>query len=236
MKLKLSLLALVVLVNILSCQSGESFKSNDVDMKTLRDSASYAVGYDIGQSFKMQNFDPDLQKLIPGLMAGFAGDTCLLDKNALRQVAIAYHTQLQQKLAKENQDKGKAFLENNKNKDGVKVLPSGLQYKVIKEGNGAKPTLSDKVRVNYKGKLIDGTEFDSSFKRNEPAVLELGNVIDGWKEGIQLMTVGSQYELYIPSELGYGERGGGSIGPGSVLIFEVELLEIVKDQPQTPGQ
>jgi FKBP-type peptidyl-prolyl cis-trans isomerase len=130
--------------------------------------------------------------------------------------------------AAENTKKGEEFLAENKKKDGVKVTASGLQYKVIKQGNGPKPKLTDKVKVNYRGTLIDGTEFDSSYKRGTPTEFPLNGVIKGWTEGIQLMPVGSKYEFYIPAELAYGARGPQTVGPNQTLIFEVELLEIVK--------
>jgi FKBP-type peptidyl-prolyl cis-trans isomerase FklB len=127
----------------------------------------------------------------------------------------------------ENVKKGQAFLDANKEKDGVKVTASGLQYKVVTEGDGAKPVETDKVKVHYSGTLIDGTEFDSSYKRNQPAEFRLNQVIKGWTEGLQLMTVGSKYELYIPSGLAYGPNGPPSIGPDQTLIFTVELLDII---------
>jgi FKBP-type peptidyl-prolyl cis-trans isomerase len=127
----------------------------------------------------------------------------------------------------ENVKKGQAFLDANKEKDGVKETASGLQYKVITEGDGAKPVATDKVKVHYSGTLIDGTEFDSSYKRNQPAEFRLDQVIKGWTEGLQLMTVGSKYELYIPSGLAYGPNAPPSIGPDQTLIFTVELLDII---------
>lgn len=124
-----------------------------------------------------------------------------------------------------NKAAGQAFLATNKTKPGVVTLPSGLQYKVIKEGNGPKPTAADTVTVNYEGKLIDGTEFDSSYKRNEPATFPVGGVIAGWTEALQLMKVGSTWELFIPADLAYGENGPAVIGPNQVLVFKVELLK-----------
>tara|TARA_Y100000766_G_C18893273_1_gene599627 strand:- start:1818 stop:2333 length:516 start_codon:yes stop_codon:yes gene_type:complete len=132
--------------------------------------------------------------------------------------------------AEENKTSGAKYLEENKAKEGVKVTESGLQYKVLKEGEGAQPKESDTVKVHYKGTLIDGTEFDSSYSRNEPAEFGVGQVIRGWVEGLQLMKVGSKYQFFIPSDLAYGPQGRPSIPPNSVLIFEVELLDIVKEE------
>lgn len=130
-------------------------------------------------------------------------------------------------LAEKNTKEGEAFLEANKKKSGVITLPSGLQYKILKEGNGAKPTATQTVKCHYRGTLIDGKEFDSSYKRGEPTEFPVGGVIKGWTEALQLMPVGSKWELYIPSTLAYGERGAGqTIGPNAVLIFEIELLSI----------
>ncbi|MCB1157821.1 MAG: FKBP-type peptidyl-prolyl cis-trans isomerase [Leptospiraceae bacterium] len=129
---------------------------------------------------------------------------------------------------KVNKAAGEKFLTENKGKEGVKVTPSGLQYKVIKEGSGAKPTATNTVKVHYVGTLIDGSEFDSSYKRGQPAVFPLNGVIPGWTEGLQLMTVGSKYKFFIPSHIAYGERGPGKIGPNSTLIFDVELISIEK--------
>jgi FKBP-type peptidyl-prolyl cis-trans isomerase len=137
------------------------------------------------------------------------------------------NTERVMEMGAKNQKAGEAFLEANKKKPGVVTLPSGLQYKVIKEGTGPKPTPNDTVVCNYSGKLLDGKEFDSSYKRGEPAQFLLSHVIPGWVEGLQLMPVGSKYEFYIPSNLAYGERGAGAdIGPNATLIFEVELLGI----------
>ncbi len=146
----------------------------------------------------------------------------------LEDTMRARHEQQMLKQYGANKEAGEKFLTENKAKEGIKTTESGLQYEVVKEGTGAKPTASDVVKVHYSGKLIDGTEFDSSYERNEPATFGVGQVIQGWIEGLQLMTVGSKYKLYIPYNLGYGAQGTSNIPPFSTLVFEVELLEIVK--------
>jgi FKBP-type peptidyl-prolyl cis-trans isomerase FklB len=147
--------------------------------------------------------------------------------NAFQQEMMSKMQAKQKVEGEKNKKEGEAFLEANKKKEGVVTLPSGLQYKILKAGTGAKPTAKDTVKVNYRGTLIDGTEFDSSYKGGKPVEFPLGQVIKGWIEGIQLMPVGSKWQLFIPSNLAYGERGGGQmIGPNAALIFEVELLSI----------
>jgi FKBP-type peptidyl-prolyl cis-trans isomerase FklB len=142
----------------------------------------------------------------------------------------------QNKKAEENRQAGEAFLAQNKSQAGVMTTPSGLQYKVITEGTGPKPTLADQVKAHYAGRLVNGKEFDSSYKRGEPATFPLGGVIRGWQEGLQLMSVGSKYELYVPGDMGYGPGGfPPDIGPNEVLIFEVELLEIIKGTTPPPA-
>lgn len=167
-----------------------------------------------------------------GIINGLKGK---LDQMDAEQAQIYLETTMrvrhEQQMLKEfgaNKEAGEKFLTENKAKEGVKTTESGLQYEVVKEGTGAKPTASDVVKVHYSGKLIDGTEFDSSYERNEPATFGVGQVIPGWIEGLQLMTVGSKYKLYIPYNLGYGAQGTSNIPPFSTLVFEVELLEIVK--------
>ena len=145
-----------------------------------------------------------------------------------RQIVNEYFEKLEERMNAENIEKGKAFLEANKNNPNVKVLPSGLQYEVIREGNGKRPKATDQVRCHYEGTLIDGTLFDSSIQRGEPAVFGVNQVIKGWVEALQLMSEGAKWKLYIPSELGYGAAGAGAmIPPHSVLIFEVELIEVL---------
>ncbi len=207
----------------------------NVELKTFTDSVSYSIGTDIGKNFKQQDIEINIDALAKGLADAFAdGDLELTDVQSA-QILNKFQQVMREKMqakndaeATENAKKGEEFLAENKKKDGVKVTASGLQYKVIKQGNGPKPKLTDKVKVNYRGTLIDGTEFDSSYKRGEPAQFPLNGVIKGWTEGLQLMPVGSKYEFYIPAELAYGARGPQTIGPNQTLIFEVELLDIVK--------
>lgn len=200
-------------------------------LKTTIDSVSYAIGQDIGNSLKSQglnNLNPTL--LIKAIQDVVKNQPLLLTKE---QCDMSIRDFLQkaasEKIAK-NKVAGEQFLAANKAKPGVTTLPSGLQYQVIKEGTGPKPALTDKVKTHYHGTLIDGTIFDSSVDRGQPISFAVNGVIPGWTEALQLMPVGSKWKLFIPSDLAYGDRQAGpKIGPGSTLIFEVELLEIVKE-------
>lgn len=204
-------------------------------LDTQKDKASYAIGMNIGRSMKKDNVDVDPEILSRGLKDALTGAKPLLTDEETQAVLTTLQNDVRkrqqdtfnQALAK-NKEEGDAFLAANKSKPGVVLLPSGLQYKVIQNGDGPKPTATDTVVCNYKGTLIDGTEFDSSYKRGQPATFPVNQVIKGWTEALQLMPVGSKWELYIPSNLAYGERGtqGGPIGPNETLIFEVELLSI----------
>ncbi len=207
----------------------------DVDLKNFDDSVSYAIGADIARNFKAQEMDLNNDAFVNGFLDVVSqGDVKISEDVALniltryQQVMSAKMQAKEAVVANENLKKGEDFLAANKSKDGVKVTDSGLQYKVVTLGKGAKPKVTDKVKVHYKGTLIDGTEFDSSYKRGTPAEFPLGNVIKGWTEGLQLMPVGSKYEFYIPANLAYGQRAPQTIGPNQTLIFEVELLDIVK--------
>lgn len=195
---------------------------------------SYSVGYDIGRMFQSSPIDVDV--MVAGLKDGSAGNAAQLTAEDMQAALMAVRMEMMERRKKadmvqgdKNRADGQAFLEQNKKRKGVKVTASGLQYEVITEGAGRRPKASDRVKVHYKGTLIDGVEFDSSYKRNSPAEFPLGNVIRGWTEGLQLMTVGSKYKLYLPSELAYGPSGAGAqIGPNSTLVFEVELLDILE--------
>lgn len=207
----------------------------NVELKTFNDSVSYSIGTDIGSNFKQQELEINVDALAKGLADALADKDLEITDVQSAQILNRFQKEMREKMqakndaeAADNAKKGEEFLAENKKKDGVKVTASGLQYKVIKQGNGPKPKLTDKVKVHYRGTLIDGTEFDSSYKRGTPAEFPLNGVIKGWTEGLQLMPVGSKYEFYIPAELAYGARGPQTIGPNQTLIFEVELLEIVK--------
>ncbi len=210
------------------------FAGEKAELKTQKDKVSYAIGMDMGGSLKRNSIDVDIDALVQGLKDSLAGGKMLMTEQEQRDTLITFQKEFQAKqqekmkaVAEKNKKEGEAFLEANKKKPGVKVLPSGLQYKVITEGKGASPKDTDTVTVNYRGTLIDGTEFDSSYKRNEPATFPVKGVIKGWTEALQLMKEGSKWQLFIPSNLAYGERGAGSaIGPNATLIFEVELIKV----------
>jgi FKBP-type peptidyl-prolyl cis-trans isomerase FklB len=202
--------------------------------KTQKDKVSYTIGVNIGKNMKMQGIEVDQEYIIQGLKDGLNNaKTILSDKdmestmNVFQQEMTA-KTQAKQKIdGEKNKKEGETFLAENKKKEGVVTLPSGLQYKILKKGDGPKPTANQTVKCNYRGTLIDGKEFDSSYKRGEPAEFPVGGVIKGWVEALQLMPVGSKWMLYIPSNLAYGETGNGPvIGPDATLIFELELLSV----------
>lgn len=206
------------------------------ELKTDKQKTSYALGLDLGSYFKSLETDFDLAVISQGIKDSYTNGKVLLSpeeaKKIQKQFAIEQQkkkTEKAQALLKENKKAAADFLEKNKKEKGVKVTDSGLQYKVITEGKGEKPSATDTVKVHYKGTLLDGTEFDSSYKRGKPATFKANQVIPGWTEALQLMSPGSKYILYLPPELAYGDRGAPpAIGPGSLLTFEVELVEIVK--------
>jgi FKBP-type peptidyl-prolyl cis-trans isomerase FklB len=203
-------------------------------LKTQKEKASYALGMNFGTGLRKQSIDIDPAILARGLRDSFSNGKTLLTEDEAKAVLTQLQgdvrkkqQELAQQLGEANKKQGLEFLEANKTKDGVVTLPSGLQYKVLQEGTGPKPAPTDTVVCNYRGTLLDSTEFDSSYKRGQPATFPVTGVIKGWTEALQLMPVGSKWQLFIPSELAYGERGaGGQIGPNATLIFEVELLSI----------
>lgn len=204
-------------------------------LKTEMEKVSYIIGTQIARNFKTQEIEVNLDSLMMGLKDALEGKKLVLSQDEMKQVFTRFQQQMrakqaakQAKEAAANLAAGTAYLEANKAKEGVKVLPSGLQYKIIKEGTGNTPTADDKVKTHYRGTLIDGTEFDSSYKRNKPAEFPVKGVIKGWTEALQLMKEGGKWELYIPANLAYGQRGRPNIPANSTLIFEIELLEVTK--------
>jgi FKBP-type peptidyl-prolyl cis-trans isomerase len=225
-------LAAVVVFGISACNGG-SIGSNKVKIENQADSVAYALGLSIGGNLKTQFPDVNPEIISQAMIEAFQGkESKMFPNNQAADTYIRSYMQVaSEQKAVTNKTKGEAFLAENAKKSGVKVTPSGLQYEIIKEAQGEKPTLESTVKVHYHGTTIDGTVFDSSVERGEPATFPLNGVIPGWTEGLQLMSVGSKYKLYIPAELAYGSRpAGAKIGPNSTLVFEVELLEIVKDQ------
>lgn len=193
------------------------------------DKLSYALGLSMGQNFKGSGVDKlNADDFADALRAVYGEGTPAMTYDEAKQVVQEYFTNLQAKAGEMNDKAGKEYLANNAKEEGVKVTESGLQYLVVKEGNGKKPGPNDVVTVHYTGRLIDGTVFDSSVERGEPATFAVGQVIPGWVEGLQLMSEGSAYRLFIPSELAYGEHGTGPIQPNSTLIFDVQLLKVGK--------
>lgn len=230
-----ALLVFMALGFFASCGSNEEPEISTV-LLTKNDTLAYAIGMDIGTNiskFVAENgFDSNKVALVRGFRDAIMGDSAFTTKER-NDILMKYQMEMQQKqMAKmaesagPNKQAGAKFLQENKAKEGVTVTASGLQYKVLKAGNGPKPAANDDVTVNYEGRLIDGKIFDSSYERKKPETLSLANVIPGFQEGMMLMPVGSTYELYIPSDLAYGDRGQGDIPGGSTLIFKIELLKI----------
>ncbi|MBB6610068.1 FKBP-type peptidyl-prolyl cis-trans isomerase [Pontibacter sp. Tf4] len=197
---------------------------------TLQEKISYIIGRDMAGNLKKQGIDVNPDAFIKGMKEAIEGKPSTLSQAEVQEAMM----QLQQEMgakqgaaASENKQAGEAFLAENKNKEGVKTLPSGLQYEVLKEGSGKSPSASDKVTTHYHGTLIDGTTFDSSYERGQPATFPVNGVIAGWTEALQLMKEGAKWRLYIPSDLAYGSQGAGDvIGPNAALIFDVELISV----------
>lgn len=230
MKLKnLSLAAILSTVLLISACQQNTDGNYEADLSSQIDSVSYAIGYQNGMLLDSEGLnDIDMENYLAGFNEALNSEEGIMSRDELFAVINTYVQELSERRGSENMEKGAAFLEENKDKEGVMVTESGLQYKVIEEGEGESPTAENVVRVHYEGKLIDGEVFDSSYDRGEPAEFPLNRVIPGWTEGVQLMKEGATYEFYIPSELAYGARGpqGSPIGPNSTLIFKVELLEV----------
>lgn len=228
-----SVLALSIMT---ACSNGSGSGAPEADLSTNIDSVSYGIGYLNGQNMLQQGMDDiKTETFMAGLQQALEEQDAQIPQNEIRQLLQQYQMQARQKAqlkqqqeAQANQEEGEAFLAENRNKEGIQVTDSGLQYKVLEEGTGASPEATDTVTVHYEGTLIDGTVFDSSYERGEPATFPLDGVIAGWTEGLQLMKEGATYRFFIPADLGYGMnvRPGSPIGPNETLIFKVELIEV----------
>jgi FKBP-type peptidyl-prolyl cis-trans isomerase FklB len=224
-----------VLLFAVGC-SAEEAKVAELKLETPKDRISYTIGVNIGQDFKGQEVDVDTDILLMGLKDSLDGKELKLTDEEMIAEIQAFQQKMQEKMIAEmeasagkNQAEGEAFLAENANKEGVVVTESGLQYKILEEGEGASPGAADVATVHYRGTLIDGTQFDSSYDRGQPATFPVGGVIPGWTEALQLMKPGAKWQLFIPSALAYGERGAGQdIGPNATLLFDVELISVEK--------
>jgi FKBP-type peptidyl-prolyl cis-trans isomerase len=221
------------------------------DLVTEHDKVSYSIGFQMGSRFKSDNLGINLDIFHKGVQDGFTGSDQIISEEETNRIMMAFQKKMMAKKqaeratkmeerkhqGKANKEKGTMFLEKNKAQEGVVTLKSGLQYKILSNGTGASPKATDTVKCHYKGTTIDGKEFDSSYKRGQPATFALNRVIKGWTEGLQLMKEGGKWQFFIPSELAYGERGSGPhIGPNETLIFEVELLAIEKPKTTKPKE
>ena len=235
----MSLAVCVLLAVSVQAKKKSKVKEAPVVLKTEMDKVSYSIGANIGQNFRKNKLEINLPAFIQGLEKALDGGEPLLTEADMRQVMQDFQKKMMDKQRKIMEEQGtknlaaaEKFLADNKTKEDVVTLPSGLQYKIIKAGTGATPAATDKVKTNYRGTLLDGTEFDSSYKRNAPATFGVTGVIKGWTEALQLMKEGAKWQLFIPPNLAYGPRGPRNIPPNSALIFEIELLEVVK--PESP--
>jgi len=205
-----------------------------MELKNLKDKISYIIGRDMAGNFQKQGIDIAPEALLSGLQDALNGTAPKLSQEEVQSTMMQLQMQMQEKQqgsggssGEQNQQEGEAFLQKNKGKEGVTALPSGLQYQVLESGSGKTPTASSKVTTHYHGTLINGTVFDSSYERGEPATFPVNGVIAGWTEALQLMKEGDKWRLFIPGNLAYGSRGaGGDIGPNSTLVFDVELLKV----------
>ena len=226
-------------------KAAPSGKEAEKELKTLPERAGYAIGFNMGKQFQAQSIDVDLASLIRGLKDGFSAGNCKLSDSELAETMATFQKEMasrhaerlkqadpkggadRSKAAEKNLSEGAAFLAGNKTKPGVITLESGLQYKVLEKGTGAIPKATDTVSTHYRGTLINGTEFDSSYSRGQPASFPVSRVIKGWTEALQLMPVGSKWQLFVPSDLAYQEQGfPPKIGPNATLIFEIQLVSI----------
>ena len=223
-----------VVVCMALAMSGAALAAGDATLKGEKERLGYSIGMDIGGTLKRQGIELDLDSVMKGIKDMYTGGKTLLTEEEMAQEFKTLQTKLMarqaeemKKAAEKNKSEGEKFLAENAKKEGVKTLPSGLQYMELQPGTGKTPTIDNTVTTHYSGTLIDGTEFDSSYKRGTPATFPVSGVIGGWTEALQLMKEGAKWRLFIPPELAYGERGNGPIGPNSTLVFEVELIKVV---------
>jgi FKBP-type peptidyl-prolyl cis-trans isomerase FklB len=227
--------AFVVFVGIILL-AGQAFGADDALFKSQKDKVSYTIGVYFGKNMKQQPADIDPDIMAKGVKDGLSGGKTLLTDQEMREVMSVFQkemaikqTEKRNTLAEKNKKEGEAFLAENKKKEGVTTLPSGLQYKVIKEGTGKSPKATDVVVVHYRGTLMNGTEFDSSYRRDKPASIRLNSVIKGWTEALLMMKEGAKWQIFIPSNLAYGENGSGPIEPNAVVIIEVDLISVSQE-------
>jgi FKBP-type peptidyl-prolyl cis-trans isomerase FklB len=229
------LAVLLTLTLVSTACAQETASESDTTLDSMTDKVSYSIGLNLGRSLSSQEVEVDMDVLARGIRDGMGDAEALMTDEEIQQTMTDFQQEMvakqqakREEMATQNKTEGESFLAENKAKDGVMTTDSGLQYMVMEEGDGPKPAPTDQVTVHYKGTLLDGTVFDSSYDRGQPATFPLNAVIPGWTEGVQLMSVGSKYKFWIPAELGYGPNGQGPvIGPNATLVFEVELLDIV---------
>ena len=237
MKIKLPLPLLVSATLSLTAYAAET------PLSTEKDKVSYSIGMDLGHNLRSQKLEIDPKAFNQGFNDAFQGHKTRLSEDQAKEVLTSFNQKWMKEREKQNKilgeanlKKGENFLSDNKKRKEIVTLPSGLQYRVITEGTGANPTLADIVTTHYRGTLLDGTEFDSSYKRGEPATFPVQGVIPGWTEALQQMKPGAKWELFIPANLAYGEQGSGkAIGPNEALVFEIELLNIVNQEEMSEG-
>ena len=225
---------LIITILSIAFLSGVCYADEKFELKDQKDKESYCLGYKFGQYLRSQGVDINLDVCASAIRDALGGKEPVMNWEEIHKTIAELQKRMAATRQRESKDKseknleeGKKFLAENHKKEGIITLPSGLQYKVLIEGSGKKPTTGDTVTVNYRGTLIDGTEFDSSYKRGQPATFKVNGVIGGWTQALQLMKEGSKWQLFIPPDLAYGERGGGrNIPPNSTLIFEVELISV----------
>jgi len=212
----------------------QGFAQDKTDLKDQKEKLNYVIGVDIGKALQKQGVPIDPELVAKGIKDAVSGGKLLMTDHEIQETMMAFQKEMRAKqeeankqAGEKNKKEGQTFLEANKTKEGITTLPSGLQYKVVKAGTGKRPKATDTVVTHYKGTLLDGNEFDSSYKRNQPATFKVNGVIRGWTEALQLMEEGAKWILYVPATLAYGDRGAGKkIGPHATLIFEVELISI----------